>query len=507
MQPLFVLGLCSFLICFSLTPLCRGIALRLGLVDRPDEKRKLHAGPIPRVGGIAIFVAYVGTLEFFCWLFPHNVFLQPQSDVFRSVIPAAGLVFLVGLLDDLFGLPASFKLAGQVVAAIIACHFGVQIGDIAGHVTVAWWTWPLTVIWIVGCTNAFNLIDGVDGLACGVGLLATSTTLAAALISGNAGLALATVPLVGALLGFLRYNFNPASIFLGDSGSLTIGFLLGCYAVIWSQKSATLLGMAAPLMAMAVPLLDVAVAIVRRFLRGQPIFAADYGHIHHRLLARGLTPRSVSLVLYLVCGFGATLSLLHSALYLHFGGATVVLFCALAILGIRQLNFVEFGAMQKMIVGGAFRTVLQNEILVRDLQASLGSSKTPERDWEVLRDACKKMGFEHIGMRWGGVAHAADFEQTDPSQRWSFEVQFSSETSSDTLTLRGGLQHLQHLPLLSLIEIVEQKLESLNTVRTRTGTARLIVMQPRRAQDPEYDSVSPNRSRSSEDRKTAAGAD
>ncbi len=486
MQPLFVLGLCSFLICMMLTPAVRRISLKLGLVDCPDEKRKLHEGPIPRVGGVAIFAAYVGALECFSWLFPQNSFLQQHADVFRSVIPAAGLVFLVGLADDIWGLRASYKLAGQVVAAIIACHFGVQIGNIAGHVTEAWWTLPLTIVWIVGCTNAFNLIDGVDGLACGVGLLATSTTLAAALISGNSALALATVPLVGALLGFLRYNFNPASIFLGDSGSLTIGFLLGCYAVTWSQKSATLLGMAAPLMAMAVPLLDVAVSIVRRFLRRQPIFAADYGHIHHRLLAKGLTPRSVSLILYLVCGFGATLSLLHSALYLHFGGATVVLFCALAILGIRQLNYIEFSAMQRMIVGGAFRAVLQNEILVRDLQAALNSSKTPERDWLVLRDACKTLGFEHIGMRWGGLEHSADFEQSDPARRWSFEVHFTSETSSDSLVLRGGLQHLQHLPILSLIEIVEHKLESLSTVRPRTGSARLIVMQPRRApQDPD----------------------
>ena len=126
---------------------------------------------------------------------------------------------------------------------------------------------PLTILWLVACANAFNLIDGVDGLASGVGLLATLTMLAAGLLHGDAGLVIVTAPLAGALVGFLRSNFNPASIFLGDCGSLTIGFLLGCFAAIWSQKSATLLGMTAPLMALSVPLLDTGASIVRRFLR------------------------------------------------------------------------------------------------------------------------------------------------------------------------------------------------------------------------------------------------
>ncbi len=485
MQGLFVLGAFSFLLCLLLTPVCTRVSLFLGLVDRPDQTRKLHANPIPRIGGIAIFLTYVVALECFCWLFPQNSFLRQHGDIFHSVLPASGIVFLTGLVDDLIGLRPSYKLAGQIAAAAIACHFGVHIGSIAGHSTQAWWSWPLTIVWIVGCTNAFNLIDGVDGLACGVGLLAASTTLAAALISRDSALALAIVPLVGALLGFLRYNFNPATIFLGDSGSLTIGFLLGSYAVIWSQKSATLLGMAAPMMAMAVPLLDVTVSIVRRFLRGQPIFAADYGHIHHRLLAKGLKPRTVSLVLYLVCGFGAALSLLQSALYLHFGGATVVLFCALAILGIRRLEYIEFGAVRKMIVGGAFRAVLQNEIVVRDLQASLDRSKTPEEDWRLLSDACRKLGFEHIGMRWSGCDYSADFRERDLLERWSFELQLSSEDSSDALLLRGAMQDLQHLPLLSLVEVVERKLTGLNTARVRAGTTRVIVMHPRAASVPQ----------------------
>src|SRR4029079_2155009 len=141
---------------------------------------------------------------------------------------------------------------------------------VGGFTAPAWLSLPLTIAWLVLCANAFNLIDGVDGLAAGMGLFATSTMLVAAVLGDHVALALATAPLLGALVAFLRYNFNPASIFLGDSGSLTIGFLLGCCGALWSQKSATILGMVAPMMALAVPLLDAVMAVVRRFLRYEP---------------------------------------------------------------------------------------------------------------------------------------------------------------------------------------------------------------------------------------------
>src|ERR1700736_4974876 len=149
-----------------------------------------------------------------------------------------------------------------------------------------------------------------------------------------------------ALLGFLRYNFNPATIFLGDSGSLLIGFLLGCYGVLWSEKSATILGMTAPMMALAIPLLDTSLAIVRRFLRQQPIFTGDRGHIHHRLLDRGFTPRKVVLTLYAACGIFATLSLL--TVWAPNVGIVIVLFCACTWIGIQHLGYLEFGVAGRM---------------------------------------------------------------------------------------------------------------------------------------------------------------
>jgi UDP-GlcNAc:undecaprenyl-phosphate/decaprenyl-phosphate GlcNAc-1-phosphate transferase len=303
----------AFLFALVLTPMMRDVARKLNLVDHPDGSRKIHTEPIPRGGGVAIAIAYLLAFGF--------VLIAPYRDVTfdihavvpraMAVLPAAGLVFLVGLIDDLGGLKPWQKLIGQIAAALFAFWAGVRIEFLHWHELSFWISLPITVLWLVGCANAFNLIDGLDGLAAGVGLFATVTMLVAALTHNNLQLAIITAPLAGCLLGFLRYNFNPASVFLGDCGSLLIGFLLGCYGVMWSQKSATLVALTAPMMAMAIPLLDVALAIVRRFLRNQPIFGADQRHIHHRLLERGLTPRRAALFLYGICGLAAAFSLLQ----------------------------------------------------------------------------------------------------------------------------------------------------------------------------------------------------
>ena len=170
----------------------------------------------------------------------------------------------------------------------------------------------------------------MDGLAAGVGVFATLTSFVAALIHGSLDLAFVTAPLVGALLGFLRYNFNPASIFLGDSGSLLIGFLLGCFGMMWGQKSATAIGMTAPLIALAIPFLDTGLAIARRYLRAQPIFAPDRSHIHHRLLDQGLTPRRTAVMLYGICGLCAVLAILQDVAYRGYGGLVIIIFSARA---------------------------------------------------------------------------------------------------------------------------------------------------------------------------------
>ena len=280
-----------------LTPLVRDHVGKLGFLDHPDGVRKKHAAPIPRVGGIAIVLSYIITFAIALALpFTYTDHLHKALPDILPLTLVGSVVFLTGVLDDLIGLAAWQKLMGIFGASVLAYFAGIHV-DIHLLPGLPAWPWlgfAITVIWLVGCTNAFNLIDGMDGLAAGVGLVAAVTMLVAALTQSNLPLALATMPLAGCLLGFLRYNFNGASVFLGDSGSLLIGFMLGCYGALWSEKSVTLVALTVPLLAVSIPLIDVVLSILRRFLRNRPIFQADRGHIHHRLLDRGFEPQEGS---------------------------------------------------------------------------------------------------------------------------------------------------------------------------------------------------------------------
>lgn len=351
--------------------------------------------------------------------------LEQHLPFASKLLLAAGLMFLTGLLDDVIGLKPWQKLVGQIAGGTWAYWAGVRILNVGGYPTENWLSVPLTILWLVGCANAFNLIDGVDGLACGVGVLAALTMLIAGFLQNNVALALATVPLAGCLLGFLRYNFYPASIFLGDSGSLLIGFLLGCYAVIWSHKSATLLAMTAPIMALAIPLLDTALSIVRRFLRHQSIFAADRGHIHHRLLDRGLTPRRVVFVLYAVGVFAAACSLLQSMFHERYAGLIIAMFCGVACVGVLNLGYLEFGAAGRVLLKGEFRHAIDAQLCVRSLQQSLSEVKGVDDCWLVLREAGRTFGFNEIHAELLGFDFRDRLGNADPESCWSLRIPLS----------------------------------------------------------------------------------
>ncbi len=401
MYSLVVLGLTSFLLSLLGTPLIRNVFRTWGLVDRPDRFRKMHVHAVPRVGGLPVAFAF-GLSYAILLAFPLQAthLLSKGLPLSWRLLPSALLVLAAGLIDDVFGLPPWQKLIAQIAAGAGAFAAGVRLANIGGWHIDPWWSLPLTILWIVACTNALNLIDGVDGLAAGVGLFAATTTLLAALLQHNVPLAIATVPLVGALLGFLRYNFNPATIFLGDSGSLFVGFLLGCYGILWSQKSATILGMTAPLMALAIPLLDTLLAIARRFLRQQPIFGADRGHIHHRLLDRGFTHRKVSLILYACCAFGAIGSI--ALTNQNFSGFVIVIFCVVTWIGIQHLGYVEFGMAGRMFLKGAFRRHLNSQLELQTLEKRLVAASDPAACWAVIQDVSSKFGFHHLEMQLSG---------------------------------------------------------------------------------------------------------
>jgi UDP-GlcNAc:undecaprenyl-phosphate GlcNAc-1-phosphate transferase len=403
---IFTLGAVSLLLTYFLTPLVRDHIGQLGFLDLPDGIRKKHPRPVPRVGGIAIALSYAATFAIaFVLPFSYTYILHNALPGIWKLTLVASIVFLTGVLDDLVGLNAPQKLTGIVVAGVLAYWAGIRVDIhlLPGVSAYPWLGFAITVIWLVGCTNAFNLIDGVDGLAAGVGLFATVTMLVAALTQPNLPLALATMPLVGCLLGFLRYNFNPASVFLGDSGSLLIGFLLGCYGALWSQKSITLVALAAPVLAISIPLLDVVLSILRRFLRSRPIFKGDRGHIHHRLLDRGFSPRGAVLIMYGLCAIAAALSLLASALHNQFSGLIVIVFCVAAWAGIQYLGYAEFAMAGQMFLKGQFRRVIDAETRLLDFETALSKAANLGECWTKIQAGSQEFGFHAVRMSVGGI--------------------------------------------------------------------------------------------------------
>jgi UDP-GlcNAc:undecaprenyl-phosphate GlcNAc-1-phosphate transferase len=423
--PLLLLTLLSLVLSLLFTPTVRALALRWNLVDLPDGKRKVHKSPIPRVGGVAVAAAYFGSLLIIAVLPNHQ---QPALNAafaaMKSIAPAALVIFLIGLADDIFNLKPLHKLGIQIVAAGMVVYAGVHI-----HGVAVLTPYPLleaggTILWLVACTNAVNLIDGLDGLAVGISFLATITTLIASLISGNIGLTIATAPLAAALLGFLVFNFNPASIFLGDSGSLLLGFLLGCYGILWSGSSVTPLDVAAPFMALAVPLLDTTLAVTRRFLRGNPIFTADRSHIHHRLLARGLSHRTTVLCLYAAAGIAGSLSLCLIWARDPWQSVILAIFSCAVIFGIWQLGYAEFGALRSVIFRGGIRREIATHLAVQTFEDNLQAATTADDCWAVIQGRCEEFGLHANRMQLAGhIFHYLGDSRS--RQSWAMRIPFS----------------------------------------------------------------------------------
>ena len=291
------------------TPLAKRLAIWCGAVDYPNARR-INKRPMPRMGGIAIFcgivaafaVQYVGTMR---WGWPVVLVPSPKLDVnYAALVAAFVIIFGTGLLDDRFSLSPRQKLLGQVLAATVAVAGGLVIGDISnpfdpgGFVHLGWITYPLTVVYLVAYTNIINLIDGLDGLAAGISAIASFTMFVLSVWAGRLDAAALSIAVAGSSLGFLRYNFHPASIFMGDSGALTLGFALGAVSLLSVTRFAGLTTIIVPLVIAAVPIIDTFSAIVRRLRGHTGISHADRGHIHHRLIDEGYDQRQAVLVMY-----------------------------------------------------------------------------------------------------------------------------------------------------------------------------------------------------------------
>jgi UDP-GlcNAc:undecaprenyl-phosphate/decaprenyl-phosphate GlcNAc-1-phosphate transferase len=467
------------LLSLILTPLVRDHFGKLGFLDHPDGVRKKHVLPVPRVGGIAIVLSYVGTFAIALALpFTYNFVLHRALPQILPLTLVGTVVFLTGVLDDLVGLTAWQKLIGIGGAGVLAYGAGIRV-DVHLLSFLPAWPWlgfVITVIWLVGCTNAFNLIDGMDGLAAGVGLFATVTMLFAALTQGNLPLALATMPLAGCLLGFLRYNFGSASVFLGDSGSLLVGFLLGCFGALWSEKSVTLVALTVPLLAVSIPLLDVLLSIFRRYLRNRPIFQADRGHIHHKLLERGLTPKGAVLTIYGFCGLMAVLSLIVSALHNRFSGLVVILFCAVAWLGVRNLEYVEFALASRMFLGGKFRRIIDAETRLVDFEASLARAADLEECWRRIRDGSTEFGFQGVRMSLNGTVYEV-IDSSESRRLWQLRIPL--EGGQYVNFFRDFLSEMNPLILSAFVSAVEKGLKGWMAAREAELARMPVATAPR----------------------------
>lgn len=398
-----IVFLTALVAALAFTPVVVWVSQRLRLYDMPGERR-VHTRPTPRLGGIAVFAATALALAAAGVGAPGRFTTSPE--LLLGLALGGAVMFGVGLYDDLRGLSPRAKLLAQLAAAGAVCALGFRIEALTlggqSQAIASWVAVPLTMLWIVGITNAFNLIDGLDGLATGVAIVALGSSLAIALVLRRPEVMLVAAALLGSLFGFLRYNFNPARIFLGDSGSLFVGFMLAVLSVAGSTKSSTAVLAIVPLFALALPLLDTILAVARRWLRGVAFSSADRRHIHHRLLARGLTPRRAALLLYVFSSALASVALMsalaperHVLLITSAGAVLSLVLLVWGLKGLRYHEFSEAGAVIAIAPAKA-RRILRDRIHAHDIAAVLDRAESMRALNAVLEDNASLFGFTHL---------------------------------------------------------------------------------------------------------------
>ncbi|RKI70605.1 undecaprenyl/decaprenyl-phosphate alpha-N-acetylglucosaminyl 1-phosphate transferase [bacterium 1xD42-67] len=290
--------LVAALVALISTPVVRSLAFRVGAVDVPRDDRRMHDHPIPRMGGLAIFFGFILSVLIFL----------PLTPELRGMLLGGVVILILGIFDDIYALPAKPKFLVQIGAALIAVLQGNQIQFLSNpnifskeaFWELGWLSVPITVVWIVGITNAVNLIDGLDGLACGVSTISSMTLLVIALIVAEPDVAILMAALAGSCIGFLPYNLNPAKIFMGDTGATFLGFILATVSIQGLFKFYAIISFAVPFLMLGLPIFDTCFAILRRVSHGQSPMKPDRGHIHHRLIDMGFSQKQAVAVLYII---------------------------------------------------------------------------------------------------------------------------------------------------------------------------------------------------------------
>lgn len=322
----------AFAAALLMTPVSIKLANKLDIMDVPKDNRRIHKIPIPRFGGLAIFCGVTVSVIVILVIYSNHIVDEVCHKIIK-VLCVGAFVYLLGVLDDKFNLQPKVKLGGQLIAAIALYALDVRLriisvfGTYSKTLLIAGITFLITIIWVIGIINTVNLIDGVDGLAAGITAIAGSCIAYVAFINGYYLAALMMLAVAGSAIGFLPFNFNPAKTFMGDSGSMYLGFCLAGFSIIQPVKSAVFMALIIPVFVLLLPIIDTTFAILRRLINKKPIMSADKGHIHHRLMRAGMGQRRTVLMLYGVSGIMGIAAVLFSReLYIEASGLTVIAF-------------------------------------------------------------------------------------------------------------------------------------------------------------------------------------
>jgi UDP-GlcNAc:undecaprenyl-phosphate GlcNAc-1-phosphate transferase len=395
----------SLLLSFVLTKYVRDLATAHGWLAAPALERHLHNRPLPRFGGVAIFLSFLLTCAVALPAGWHHLaadFGLSFRTLLTILLPGC-LIFALGIYDDIHSVSPYVKVAVQAVAGAMLFAGGLRILDLPLFFGTHHFSWfvglPLTILWVLAITNAFNLIDGLDGLAAGSALFSTMVVFAVALVSGSSLVSLMALALAGSILGFLRFNFCPATIFLGDCGSLFIGFMLSALALQGAQKAPTAIAVAIPVVSFGLPILETALSIVRRFINGRPVFTADREHIHHKLLQRGLSHRQVVITLYAVSALFALLSLF---LLWPTGDVLGLVLAVLGTgvwIGVQHLGYMEFGELRRVAHRSIERQILINNLAIRRAAEELKATSDYPQLCRILVAALAGNDFDAFDLR------------------------------------------------------------------------------------------------------------
>ena len=479
MTTLLAIPIVAFLASLVLTPAVRWCARRFHLVDRPDGHRKIHDAPIPLGGGVAVFVAALIAVAAALLIQsplidnPWQTSLLEYKTEFLGLLAAAVVLCAVGLADDRKGLRGRQKVLGQLCSVGILVSSGLVIRSIAifgWQVDLGPLSIPFTVFWLLGAINSLNLIDGIDGLATSVGIILTLTIAAVAFVNGHAAQAILALSLAGSLAGFLIYNFPPASIFLGDAGSMVIGLIAGSLAISSSLKGPATVALAVPIAIWAIPIFDSGAAILRRKLTGRSIYTCDRGHLHHCLQRRGMSHRQTVGWVSVFCGCtaaGALISVyskseLYALLSIVAVGTTLVV--------TKVFGYSEFLLLTSRLkaVGASFFLPLGTNGSVRQGYVRLQGSRQWEVLWIALTDSAERLNLNSIrldvnvpALHEGFHASWDRVDGVEAAELWRTEVPlFVRDKAVGRVEITGTRQNGSVSQWLSQLSEVLQSLES-----------------------------------------------